>query len=100
MIRRPSSDTLSKVRRVPCPDCGKERLIKRVMEDGQIEETSSETVEVRGEVRHIDVCMFCKTKYEKRDQKFVMDNLRKVQKAAQNRDKASDSDHEDFTLDM
>lgn len=94
--------TIPSFRYVTCPACNKPRLLKEIQEDGTLEAVSTDTVEVRGETRHVDACNFCIIKYEKADRRFVMDNLKKIQKAATstNRDDLKDSDHKDFSLDI
>lgn len=85
---------------VQCPACSKNRLLVKVQDDGTLPEISTDTVEVRGEQRFVQVCQFCLVKHEKADRKFVMDNLKKLQKAVHADRDNVDSDHEDFQLDL
>ena len=92
--------TIPTLKHVTCPACSKDRLLVQVQDDGTVPSVSTDTVEVRGEQRFLQVCKFCFVKYEKADRKFVMENLKKLQKAVHvDRDNA-DSDHEDFQLDL
>jgi DNA-directed RNA polymerase subunit RPC12/RpoP len=97
---RRTAKTIPTLKYVDCPACNKKRLLKQVQEDGTVSAVSTETVEVREEQRHVDVCEFCVIRYQKADQRFVMENLRKIQKAVHvDRDNV-DSDHKDFQLDL
>lgn len=85
---------------ITCPACEKDRLYKYVTKDGSVDAASQETVEVRDEIRFLEVCTFCVDRYRKADEKFVMENMRKLAKAMQE-DKSDDggeSDHKDFSL--
>ena len=93
--------TIPTVKYVACPDCGKHRLPVKVNDDGTTPEVSSESYEVRGEARYENACEFCQNNYEKSDQRFLKDNLKKIQKSASmDREDLQDSDHNDFSLDV
>lgn len=86
---------------ITCPACDKDRLNKYVNEDGSVNAASEETVEVRDEKRFLEVCGFCVERYRKADEKFVMENMRKLAKAMQESksdDGDGESDHKDFSL--
>ena len=86
---------------VECPGCNKNRLTKQVNAEGKAEETSDKTVDVRGEVRFLDVCSFCIIRYEKADEQFVKANLKKIQQAVSvNPEDGAETDHKDFSLDI
>jgi len=86
---------------IQCPDCNKKRLLKQETEEGGVPTVSEDTVEVRGETRYSEACPFCLAKYKRSDDNFVMQNLRKIQKAMHAPDiNKEDSDHTDFTLDL
>ncbi len=92
--------TIQTIRVVTCPACNKDRLSKYVAKDGSVDAASQETVEVRDEIRFLEVCTFCVDRYRRADEKFVMENMRKLAKAMQE-DKSDDggeSDHKDFSL--
>jgi len=91
--------TIPTIHLVTCPACKKDRLGKYVNADGSVDTVNEETVEVRDEARFLDVCGFCIERYRKADEKFVMENMRKLAKAFQD-DKPEDgeSDHKDFSL--
>lgn len=98
---RPASQTIPSFRYVACPDCKKHRLLKEIKEDGTNDQASQDSVDVRGETRFVDVCGPCVTKYEQRDKRFVMENLKKIQKAMKvDRENLKDTDHKDFSLDI
>lgn len=82
-----------------CPACNKKRLGKYANTDGSIDVASVDTVEVRGEERYLEVCSFCVNKYRIEDEKFVLDNMRKLSKAfMEDQDEDNGSDHKDFSL--
>lgn len=91
-------DKIPSLRYVVCPECSKSRLLKEINVDGSVEEVSDETVEVRDEKRFIDACGFCKNKYQQADEKFMKDNLKKIQRAMNSKDRGNVG--EDFTLDI
>lgn len=94
-----SSDEIPTIKHVECPACNKPRLGKYLNADGSVDEANQETVEVRDEQRHLEVCGFCADRYRKADEKFVKDNIEKLAKAFQEgRDDDGDSDHKDFSL--
>lgn len=87
---------------ITCPACNKDRLSRYVNADGNIDLASEETVEVRGESRHLDVCATCVSRYRQEDEKFVLENYRKMVKAM-GEVKTDDvdgeqTDHKDFSL--
>jgi hypothetical protein len=87
------------IKMVTCPACEKDRLGKYVGEDGTTAPVITETVMVRDEERHLDVCNFCITRYRKEDERFVMSNMRKLAKSAKDvTSKEEGSDHTDFSL--
>lgn len=93
--------TIPSFRPATCPSCNKQRLLKEIKEDGTLDPVSTEQVDVRGEQRFIEVCESCHQKYTRADQRFVMDNLKKIQKAmSTSRDDLKGTDHEDFSLDI
>ena len=93
--------TIQTLKRVNCPDCGKQRLLKLVQEDGTVEAVSTEIVEVRDETRYLDVCEFCSAKYQKADERFVIENMKQLRKAMKESPAAEgDSDHNDFSLNL
>ena len=82
-----------------CPACDKQRLGKYANTDGSVDAVNTETVEVRGEQRYLEVCPFCVNKYRIADEKFVIDNMRKLSKAFMaDQDEDKGSDHKDFSL--
>ena len=85
---------------VACPACGKPRLNKEINEDGSVDTVSQETVEVRGTERYLEACGFCIIRYQKEDEKFVQQNLKKLSKAFNDDGRSNDgeSDHRDFSL--
>ncbi len=94
--RRPTND-IPVIQYLTCPACKKPRLPKQA--DNLA--VSIETVEVRGEIRYLDVCRFCIEKYHKSDERFMEENMRKLAQAMKERDVSDkDSDHTDFSLDM
>lgn len=100
-LKRQTNKTIPSFRHVTCPSCNKPRLLKEIKEDGTLDLVSDEQVEVRGERRYVDVCGFCVTKYQRADERFVMENLKKIQRAVSaNRDDLKDTDHKDFSLDI
>lgn len=87
------------IKTITCPACNKNRLNKYANDDGSVDAASQETVEVREEVRYLEVCRFCVARYSKADNKFVMDNMHKLSKAFQeSHDDDKESDHKDFSL--
>lgn len=97
--RYKKNQTIPTIRLVNCPACKKDRLGRYVNEDNTTPPVQTTTVEVRGEERYLDVCGFCAERYSQTDQKFVMDNMRKLAQAFKNPtvDEES-SDHKDFSL--
>lgn len=94
-----SSEEIPTIRIVDCPACGKHRLRKYENADGTMSPVSEEAVDVREESRFLEVCGFCVIKYQKSDERFVMDNmdkLRKAMKATKMPDE--ETDHTDFSL--
>lgn len=92
---------ITTLRHVECPACNKNRLTKPLDEEGNVAATSDETVDVRGEVRFLDVCSFCIARYSKADEQFVRANLKKIQDAVSvNPDSEKKTDHKDFSLDI
>jgi hypothetical protein len=83
---------------VDCPACNKRRHTKYQDDDGNVPTVSTETIVVRGETRFVDVCQYCVFKYRSTDERFIMSNLKKLQRAAANRD-GTTSD-KDFTIDL
>ncbi len=84
---------------VTCPACKKDRLGKYINEDGSVDTPSEETVEVREEARFLEVCGLCVERYRRADEKFVMENMRKLAKAFQEETpEDGESDHKDFSL--
>lgn len=80
---------------VKCPACDKPRIYRYVKEDGTIDQPSDKTINIRGEVRYVDVCKFCQAKYERKDEIYIRNNMKRVSKAMQDR---TNSD-EEFYLD-
>lgn len=87
---------------ITCPACQKDRLSRYVKTDGSVDSASEETVEVRGESRHLDVCGMCVSQYRKEDEKFVLDNYRKMVQAMSevktDEVDGTQTDHKDFSL--
>ena len=98
MLHNRMKNTIATLRQVTCPSCKKDRLLKEVGDDGAVVETSTQTVDVRGQSRFMDVCNFCISKYRQEDQRFMVKNLRKLKQAMRLR--KDDSDHNDFSLDV
>lgn len=93
------SEAIPTIRLVTCPACKKDRLNKYANKDGSVDAASEKTVEVRDEIRFLEVCGFCVAKYRKADERFVMDNMQKLRKAIQaDKPKDGESDHKDFSL--
>ncbi len=88
------------IRMITCPACNKDRLGKYLNEDGTIGVASTKTVEVRDEKRYLEGCSFCVEKYRKADERFVMENMKKLRKAFQEQQPAGESDHTDFSLNL
>ena len=86
------------IKMVDCPACGKKRLGKYANEDGSVDNPSQATVEVRDNVRYLEVCPFCIAKYQKEDKRFVKENLRKLAQAIRSKDDEDETDHRDFSL--
>lgn len=84
---------------VDCPKCKKHRLTKYLGEDGKPMPVSTETVDIRGETRLLDVCGTCNFHYREADKKFIMNNLAKLQKAMRERNINRTSD-KDFSIDL
>lgn len=102
---RPVQKTIPSFRPVACPGCNKPRLLKEIKEDGTLDPVSTEQVDVRGEQRFTEVCGPCVQKYARADQRFVMENLKKIQKAMsvksiKRTDEDASGDHNDFSLDL
>ena len=90
------------IKKVTCPACEKDRLGKYVNDDGSVSPVLMETVEVRGDERYLEVCDFCSNRYRQEDERYVLDNYRKMVKAM-NAPKTDDAenketDHKDFSL--
>lgn len=90
------------ITKVTCPACNKNRLGKYVNDDGSVDPVLIETVEVRETTRYLEVCDFCINRYRKEDERYVMDNYRKMVEAL-NSAEAEDAedkqtDHKDFSL--
>jgi len=87
------------IRLVNCPACNKQRLGKYANDDGSVDPASEETVEVRGGQRYLEACQFCVAKYQREDNRFVKENMKKLAEAM-NQDNVPDdeSDHRDFSL--
>lgn len=87
---------------VDCPACKKQRLGRYLKDDGTTDPVSEDTVDVRGETRFLDACEFCVAKYQRSDEKFIMENMKKLRKAFQATPDADDgeSDHNDFSLNL
>lgn len=100
--KKKTTDDIPTFRRVSCPSCSKQRLLKQTNEDGTVSLPSQETVEVRGEERFLEVCEFCTIKYQKQDETFARENLKKLAKAIKvdnlPDDEDGESDHRDFSL--
>ena len=88
------------IRMLTCPACKKDRLGKYLNEDGTVDVASTKTVEVRDEKRYLEVCSFCVKKYRKADERFVMENMKKLRKAFQEQKSDGESDHTDFSLNL
>lgn len=88
------------IKTVDCPACGKHRLKKYANADGSVDTPSVETVEVRDETRYLEVCEACSVRYQKADERYVKDNLKKLSKAFATDGLPADeeSDHKDFSL--
>jgi hypothetical protein len=84
---------------VDCPKCKKHRLTKYLGDDGKHLPVSTETVDVRGETRMLDVCDVCNFHYREADKKFIMDNLVKLQRAMRSR-KVNRTSDKDFSIDL
>jgi len=85
------------IRTITCPACQKNRLGKYENDDGSVNPVNEETVEVRGETRNLEVCMPCINRYRRSDEKFVLENMRKLSKALTESER-KESDHRDFSL--
>ena len=97
--RHRTREAIPTIRVVTCPACKKDRLNKYANKDSSVDAASEETVEVRDEIRFLEVCNFCVAKYRKADERFVMDNMNKLRKALQvDKPKDDESDHKDFSL--
>ena len=97
--RYKKNKTIPTINLIICPACNKQRLHKYINKDGSVDAANAETVEVRDEIRFLEVCGFCVEKYRKADDKFVMDNMHKLAKAFQDKpSKDDESDHKDFSL--
>lgn len=94
--------TIPTIKLIDCPACNKRRLERYVQEDGTVEAASTETVEVRGETRHLDACQFCVAKYQKSDERFVIQNMKNLRRAFKEsvNDDEGGSDHNDFSLNL
>lgn len=84
---------------VDCPKCGKHRHSKYLGEDGKVLSVSNETADVRGETRLLDVCGVCNAHYRASDEKFIMSNLKKIQKAMRER-RLNPTNDKDFSIDL
>lgn len=102
--KKKTTKDIPTLKNVDCPSCGKHRLLKYANDDGTVTPASNETVEVRDTQRYLEVCEFCSIKYQREDEKFARDNLRKLAKALQADNLPEDgedeggSDHRDFSL--
>lgn len=87
------------IKMTTCPACNKDRLGQYVNEDGSVTPVNTETVEVRGQERFLEVCGFCMRKYQREDERFAKENLKRLAKAI-HKDNVPDgeSDHRDFSL--
>lgn len=93
------NQSIPTIKIITCPACQKDRLHKYQNTDGSVDAVSEETVEVRGQNRYLEVCDFCTKRYRKADERFVMENMRKLTKALQDeKPKDDESDHKDFSL--
>lgn len=98
MIKNSGEEILT-MRIVNCPACGKRRLRKYENADGTMSHVSEETVSVREESRFLEACSFCVIKYQKSDERFVMDNMDKLRKAMkETKIPDEETDHTDFSL--
>lgn len=83
---------------VDCPSCHKPRLLKEKFEDGTVASVSQETEQaVDGTERHVDMCIHCINKFEKRDDAYMRRQAKemlKAMKAAQ----AESADQSDIEL--
>lgn len=90
------------IKTITCPACNKNRLSRYANADWSVTPVSEETIEVRGESRHLDVCGICVLRYRQEDERFVLDNYRKMVKAI-SKVKTGEvdekqTDHKDFSL--
>ena len=90
--------TIPTIHLVVCPACQKRRHTKYADENGVVPVPQQETVVVRGEARFVDVCNFCTMKYQTKDQRFILENLKKLQRAAKNR--GDGTTEKDFNIDL
>lgn len=90
------------IKTITCPACNKDRLSRYVNADGSVSSASEEVIEVRGESRHLDVCGMCVSRYRQQDQRFVLDNYRKMVQAMSevktDEVDGKQTDHKDFSL--
>jgi hypothetical protein len=79
---------------VACPNCKKNRLLKKIGDNGSVEVVSKDTVTaLTGDERYLDVCPACLSQYQKRDAQFMRNQVKTLQRDARNID-ASTSDIE------
>lgn len=76
-------------RLVNCPDCGKRRLLKELLENGDVAIVSTSTFEVRNEIRFHDACEYCLRKYQNRDAAEIKKNLLALKSARKNSSEAT-----------
>jgi hypothetical protein len=93
-----NTDTIPTIKLVICPACDRDRLCRYANDDGSVDVAATDSVEVRGNVRYLDVCGACVNKYRAEDEKFVMDNMHKLSKAFISGDTDEDTTHKDFSL--
>jgi len=86
------------MRMVACPACNKNRLTKYENDDGTIDAANNQTVDIRGEDRYLEACNICVAKYQRIDENFVIENMRKLARAMQDDKEEGGSDHKDFSL--
>lgn len=93
------TDGIPTIRYVTCPSCNKQRLTKYVLEDGSIQPTSDDTYQsLTGEMRPVDACQPCYTKWERRDVAQIKKRVRVMQRAA--RDMARDGTYDGTDIEL
>jgi uncharacterized protein YbaR (Trm112 family) len=93
-----AKSTIPTIHLVVCPSCNKKRHTKYEDSEGKVLVVNTETITVRGEQRFIDVCANCSIKYQIKDQRFIIQNLKKLQNAAKSRNDGTTD--KDFTIDI